>query len=64
MSFKIKASAPVKDGVIVYCAASSQGSDGYTAVVLRNKHVEFQYDMADGKFTNNIYLYGRARVDS
>ncbi|KOB69323.1 Basement membrane-specific heparan sulfate proteoglycan core protein [Operophtera brumata] len=42
VSMKIKASAPVTDGIIMYCAESPRGHGGFTSLVVRNGHLEFR----------------------
>ncbi|XP_028173989.1 basement membrane-specific heparan sulfate proteoglycan core protein isoform X3 [Ostrinia furnacalis] len=48
MSMKVKASAPVSDGIIMYCAESPRGYGGFTALTVHNGRLEFTYDIGDG----------------
>ncbi|KAL0852381.1 hypothetical protein ABMA28_000578 [Loxostege sticticalis] len=48
MSMKVKASYPVSDGIIMYCAESPRGYGGFTALTVHNKRLEFTYDIGDG----------------
>ncbi|CAG9782356.1 unnamed protein product [Diatraea saccharalis] len=48
MSMKVKATAPVSDGIIMYCAESPRGYRGFTALTVHNSRLEFIYDLGDG----------------
>lgn len=49
MSMKIKAKAPVTDGIIMYCAQSLRGYGGFTSLTVRDGRLEFRYDIGDGE---------------
>ncbi|XP_069364959.1 basement membrane-specific heparan sulfate proteoglycan core protein isoform X8 [Maniola hyperantus] len=48
MSMKIKAKAPITDGIIMYCAQSARGHGGFTSLAVHDGHLEFRYDVGDG----------------
>ncbi|XP_052746482.1 basement membrane-specific heparan sulfate proteoglycan core protein isoform X2 [Bicyclus anynana] len=48
MSMKIKAKAPITDGIIMYCAQSPRGYGGFTSLTVRDGRLEFRYDVGDG----------------
>ncbi|XP_045784357.1 basement membrane-specific heparan sulfate proteoglycan core protein-like isoform X5 [Maniola jurtina] len=48
MSMKIKAKAPITDGIIMYCAQSPRGYGGFTSLAVRDGRLEFRYDVGDG----------------
>lgn len=51
MSMKVKASAPVVDGIIMYCAESPRGHGGFTSLAVKNGRLEFRYDLGEGIIT-------------
>ncbi|KAM3968767.1 basement membrane-specific heparan sulfate proteoglycan core protein isoform 3-T3 [Aphomia sociella] len=48
MSMKVKATMPVTDGIIMYCAESPRGYGGFTSLAVHNGKLEFRYDLGDG----------------
>uniref|UniRef100_A0A2A4JYV4 Hemolin n=1 Tax=Heliothis virescens TaxID=7102 RepID=A0A2A4JYV4_HELVI len=48
MSMRIKAAAPVSDGIIMYCAESPRGYGGFTSLAVHNERLEFRYDLGGG----------------
>ncbi|XP_049885171.1 basement membrane-specific heparan sulfate proteoglycan core protein-like isoform X3 [Pectinophora gossypiella] len=48
MSMKVKPSAPVTDGIIMYCAESPRGYGGFTSLAVHDGKLEFRYDLGDG----------------
>ncbi|XP_072931305.1 basement membrane-specific heparan sulfate proteoglycan core protein [Epargyreus clarus] len=48
MSMKIKPTAPITDGIIMYCAQSARGYGGFISLVVRDGKLEFRYDFGDG----------------
>ncbi|XP_052752510.1 basement membrane-specific heparan sulfate proteoglycan core protein isoform X3 [Galleria mellonella] len=48
MSMKVKATTPVTDGIIMYCAESARGYGGFTSLAVHNRKLEFRYDLGDG----------------
>lgn len=50
MSMKVKPTAPVTDGIIMYCAESAHGYGGFISLAVRNGRLEFRYDLGDGMY--------------
>lgn len=50
MSMKVKASSPVTDGIIMYCAETPRGYGGFTSLAVRNGKLEFRYDLGGGMY--------------
>lgn len=48
VSMKVKPSAPVSDGIILYCAESAHGYGAFISLAVRNGRLEFRYDLGDG----------------
>lgn len=48
MSMKIKATSPITDGIIMYCAGSARGHDGFTSLAVHDGKLEFRFDVGDG----------------
>ncbi|XP_047041100.1 basement membrane-specific heparan sulfate proteoglycan core protein-like isoform X2 [Helicoverpa zea] len=48
MSMRIKAAAPVSDGIIMYCAESPRGYGGFTSLAVHDERLEFRYDLGGG----------------
>ncbi|KAL4717631.1 hypothetical protein ACJJTC_000780, partial [Scirpophaga incertulas] len=57
MSMKVKAAAPVTDGIIMYCAESPRGYGAFTALTVHNRRLEFTFDLGDG--TRPVVLTGQ-----
>lgn len=36
------------DGILMYCSQSDEGLGDFVALVIKNKHVEFRYDIGSG----------------
>lgn len=36
------------DGILMYCSESDEGHGDFVAVVVKNRHVEFRYDIGSG----------------
>lgn len=49
MTLKIKP-RNLRDGVVLYCAESEEGYGHFTSVTVKDKHVEFRFDVGNGKF--------------
>lgn len=58
MSMKIKAAAPVTDGIIMYCAESPRGYGGFTSLAVHDGRLEFRYDLGGGAYYLYCYIKG------
>lgn len=39
------------DGILIYCSQSEEGLGDFAALIIKNKHVEFRYDVGSGMAT-------------
>ncbi|XP_035741557.1 basement membrane-specific heparan sulfate proteoglycan core protein-like isoform X31 [Vespa mandarinia] len=39
------------DGILIYCSQSEEGLGDFAALIIKNKHVEFRYDIGSGMAT-------------
>lgn len=45
------------DCLIAYCAQSDNGAGDFTSIAIRNKSVEFRFDMGSGNFLQHFFNY-------
>lgn len=48
MTLKIKP-RHLKDGVLLYCGESEEGYGHFTSLAMKDKHLEFRFDVGNGK---------------
>lgn len=47
MAMKIKPKE-IKDGLLVYCAQSEEGTGDFSSLAIKNKRIEFRFDSGSG----------------
>ena len=42
------------DGLIMYCAQSEDGQGDFTALAIKDEHIEFMFDTGSGRFSSSM----------